>query len=183
MFDWEFAILEALHSLGGEADLKDTYAFLDERLPSSGRHTKFGNGVHTSNLVRRHISDLCLRGYVIRQKRGRYSLTHHGNQRFVNELAQIAPESPIVQLERRRKSFVLEVEVEALDEGGFLACCPAIPGCHAEGHTVGESIENLEDAARTILELTKRQSWPMPKGLEEFKAHKALAAQIVVPLP
>jgi len=179
MFDWDFAVLEALYSLGGEASIQETRQALKQR----GGLQKAKLDQSWEGQVPRRISRLRLEGYLSRQARGRYSLTHQGWQRFVNELALNAPESPILQKERSRKSLVLDVEVEALDEGGFLASCPAIQGCHAEGNTVGESIENLEDVARTFLELFSKQDWPMPRGLEEYKTRRHLAAQIVVPLP
>lgn len=52
--------------------------------------------------------------------------------------------------------YKLPVEIEALSEGGFLAICSAIQGCHAEGATIAEALENLEDVARQLLELRRQ---------------------------
>lgn len=41
------------------------------------------------------------------------------------------------------KKYLLKVEVEPLEEGGYLAICPDIQGCHAEGETVAEALEIL----------------------------------------
>jgi predicted RNase H-like HicB family nuclease len=53
----------------------------------------------------------------------------------------------------------------------------------AEGNTVAEAIENLEDGAVVLLGLHKRHGLPLPEGLEEFKHSKVLEAQLVIPLP
>ena len=181
----EFAVLEAFYSIGGEADLAEIYSFLESRRSrKKTAETPVDDGRATFHeRVRSLISDLRLEGYLVRQKRGRYSLTHQGRQRFLNELARVAPESPLLMKKRGRKSVVVNVQVEALEEGGFLANCPAIQGCHAEGNTVAEALENLEDVARVILELRRQEDWPLPNGLEEFAPSRVLEAQLTVPLP
>ena len=37
--------------------------------------------------------------------------------------------------------YPLLVTVAPLEEGGFLAVCPQIEGCHAEGATIGQAID------------------------------------------
>ena len=32
------------------------------------------------------------------------------------------------------------------EDGGFTVSCPAIPGCHSEGETTEEVLENIKDA-------------------------------------
>ncbi|MBI3361354.1 MAG: type II toxin-antitoxin system HicB family antitoxin [Chloroflexi bacterium] len=49
------------------------------------------------------------------------------------------------------------IEVERLEEGGYLLVCEAIPGCHAEGQTVGEALDNLRSVAEAIYELSVEQ--------------------------
>lgn len=55
------------------------------------------------------------------------------------------------------KSLALSVEIEPLIEGGYLTLCPAISGCHAEGKTIGQALDNLRDVARVIYELCQEQ--------------------------
>lgn len=38
----------------------------------------------------------------------------------------------------------LSIRVRAEDQGGFLAWCPALPGCNARGQTRQEAIRKLE---------------------------------------
>jgi predicted RNase H-like HicB family nuclease len=78
---------------------------------------------------------------------------------------------------------LIPVQVESLDEGGYLATCDAIQGCHAEGDSVAEALENLEDVAKALLEVQKEDGVPLPAGLEEFIVGMTLNAQLVVPVP
>jgi predicted RNase H-like HicB family nuclease len=41
--------------------------------------------------------------------------------------------------------------VECMEEGGYYAECPIIQGCHVEGDTYAEAIENLQDAIQIII--------------------------------
>lgn len=34
------------------------------------------------------------------------------------------------------------------EDGGFIVSCPALPGCHSEGETLEEALENIRDAIR-----------------------------------
>ena len=131
MFRWGFAILEAIHSLGSEASLSEVYSVLEQHFPLTGQDQKetiYSRRPAYQHQVRNHISNLCQHGSLVRQRRGHYSLSHQGTQRFLNELAEYDPESPLVAKERDRKSWIIEVEVESLEEGGYLAACPAIQG-------------------------------------------------------
>ena len=51
----------------------------------------------------------------------------------------------------------LPVKIEALAEGGYLALCPDIAGCHAEGKTIGQALDNLRDVAQIIYELCQEK--------------------------
>ena len=44
------------------------------------------------------------------------------------------------------------IVIECMEEGGYYAECPLLQGCHAEGETYSEAIENLQDVMRIILE-------------------------------
>jgi predicted RNase H-like HicB family nuclease len=49
----------------------------------------------------------------------------------------------------------LQVQIEPLAEGGYLAMCPKITGCHAEGATIGEAIDNLHSVTQVIYDLCR----------------------------
>lgn len=38
------------------------------------------------------------------------------------------------------------------EDGGFNISCPALPGCHSQGDTEREAIENIKDAIAGCLE-------------------------------
>ena len=56
--------------------------------------------------------------------------------------------------------YRLPVKIEFLEEGVYLASCPAIQGCHAEGRTIGEALDNLQSVAKAIYELCKEKGLP-----------------------
>jgi len=58
----------------------------------------------------------------------------------------------------------LPVEIEPLEEGGYLASCPAIQGCHAEGATIGAALDNLRDVAQVIYELCQEKRLAFVEG-------------------
>ncbi len=47
--------------------------------------------------------------------------------------------------------MVYSVIIEKGDDFGYVVHCPAIPGCHSQGNTVEEAIENIKDAIRGCL--------------------------------
>jgi predicted RNase H-like HicB family nuclease len=50
-----------------------------------------------------------------------------------------------------------EVLVEESDEG-FAVSVPALPGCHSQGYTESEALENIADAIRGYLEVADELS-------------------------
>jgi predicted RNase H-like HicB family nuclease len=47
--------------------------------------------------------------------------------------------------------MVYRVVIEKGEDFGYIAHCPAIPGCHSQGNTIEETIENIKDAIRGCL--------------------------------
>lgn len=41
--------------------------------------------------------------------------------------------------------------IEKGEDFGYVAHCPAIPGCHSQGKTLEETIENIKDAIQGCL--------------------------------
>jgi predicted RNase H-like HicB family nuclease len=42
--------------------------------------------------------------------------------------------------------MVYRVIIEKGEDFGYVVHCPAIPGCHSQGNTIEEAIENIKDA-------------------------------------
>lgn len=45
-----------------------------------------------------------------------------------------------------------KVIIEECEEGGFYAECPAFPGCHVEGETYEETIQEMREAVKNFVE-------------------------------
>jgi predicted RNase H-like HicB family nuclease len=46
----------------------------------------------------------------------------------------------------------LKVTLEEAEEGGYIVSCPALPGCHSQGDTAEEALENIREAIEGCLE-------------------------------
>ena len=53
------------------------------------------------------------------------------------------------------KIFLYPVAIESCEEGGFFADCLSLQGCHAQGETYVEVIENIEDVIKAHIEIRK----------------------------
>lgn len=42
--------------------------------------------------------------------------------------------------------------IEKEEEGGFHAYCPSLPGCHTQGESYEEVIDNIKDAIKLYVE-------------------------------
>jgi predicted RNase H-like HicB family nuclease len=63
------------------------------------------------------------------------------------------------------KKYQLNVTVEPLDDGRFLALSSDLQGCLAEGDTIADALANVEDAARVIIEYRRDHGWSLPPEL------------------
>ena len=78
-----------------------------------------------------------------------------------------------------KRTYMLPVEVEGLEDGRFLAVCPTLQGCHAEGDTIAEALENVEDVARIVIELSLEKGLPLPEELRGTAPPKIRAEMVV----
>jgi len=67
----------------------------------------------------------------------------------------------------KTKTFLYPVTIEACEEGGFFASYPSLQGCHAEGETYSEVIENIEDVIKAHLEVRKKHGEFVPEMIVE----------------
>lgn len=47
--------------------------------------------------------------------------------------------------------MVYRVIIDKGEDFGYVVHCPAIPGCHSQGNTIEEAIENIKDAIKGCL--------------------------------
>jgi predicted RNase H-like HicB family nuclease len=163
----ELDILESLERNGGSATAEEILSGLNGSSPSL-------------STLRNRLRRLVLQEYVVRF-RSQYHLTLIGREHLFDELSWREPESPILAKAKKRKSYVLTVEIERHDEGGYLASCPDLPGCHAEGTTVAEALENLEDAAVLFVKIFPEKHKPIVTR-DEYRRGRVLNAELVIPL-
>ena len=53
---------------------------------------------------------------------------------------------------------------EDLEDGGYNVSCPALSGCHSQGETIEEALENIKDAIQGCMEVINQRAL---KGVEE----------------
>ncbi|HKZ63307.1 MAG TPA: type II toxin-antitoxin system HicB family antitoxin [Thermoplasmata archaeon] len=44
------------------------------------------------------------------------------------------------------------------EDGGYVASCPALPGCHSQGETIAEARRNIRDAIRLCLDVLNERA-------------------------
>ena len=44
------------------------------------------------------------------------------------------------------------------EDGGYVASCPALPGCHSHGETIAEARRNIRDAIRLCLDVLNERA-------------------------
>ena len=54
--------------------------------------------------------------------------------------------------------MIYRVTIEKGEDFGFVVHCPAIPGCHSQGNTIEEAIENIKDAIRGCLSVLDEEA-------------------------
>jgi predicted RNase H-like HicB family nuclease len=62
--------------------------------------------------------------------------------------------------------YVLPVEIQALEEGGYLARSPALPGFLVQADTIEEVISLSPGVAQTLIESMRENNVPLPPTLQ-----------------
>lgn len=78
--------------------------------------------------------------------------------------------------------LVLPVVVQPQEDGpGFLAICPTLQGCHAEGDTVGAALDHVQAVAEALLALRREDGlpWPLPDPHAE-SGRTAMQGQLAI---
>ncbi len=64
---------------------------------------------------------------------------------------------------RSKQIYNYTVLLEKEQEGGYHAFCPILKGCHSQGDTFEEAIENITEAIELYLESLIADNIPIPK--------------------
>lgn len=63
--------------------------------------------------------------------------------------------------------FLLTLQIEPLEEGGYLATSEDLQGLLAQGRTVAETMEIAQDVARKLVESYLEHGDPLPPKISE----------------
>jgi antitoxin HicB len=66
------------------------------------------------------------------------------------------------------QELLLNVHLEPLPEGGFLATSDDLPGLVAQGRTVAETLEIAQDVARKLVESYAEHGDELPPALRDL---------------
>ena len=77
------------------------------------------------------------------------------------------------------QTFIFTINIGPCEEGGFFADCPVLQGCHAEGDTYGEAIDNITDVIKTHIEIKRQNREVVPS----IKISKPSDMTVQFPLP
>jgi predicted RNase H-like HicB family nuclease len=75
----------------------------------------------------------------------------------------------------------IRLHVEPLEEGGYVATSPDVPGLVAEGRSIVEAVEIAQDLARKIVESCLEHGDPVPPALTDLGTSPA-AVDLLVPV-
>ena len=64
------------------------------------------------------------------------------------------------------KLYSLQIEIEPLEEGGYLATSPVLPGFLVEGETMEEVLHEAPIVAQALLEALRDLGKPLPATLQ-----------------
>ena len=75
----------------------------------------------------------------------------------------------------------IRLHIESLDEGGFLATSPDVPGLVAEGRSVTEATEIAQGLARKMAESCVEHGDPLPRALASIQ-DRNVGIDLLVPV-
>jgi len=55
------------------------------------------------------------------------------------------------------------IDIEKGEDFGYVAHCPALPGCHSQGNTIEEALDNIRDAIVGCLAALDEQLLPQKR--------------------
>ena len=77
----------------------------------------------------------------------------------------------------------IRLHIEPLDEGGFLATSPDVPGLVAEGRSVTETAEIAQGLARKLAESCMEHGDPLPRALADLLLpERSVGIDLLVPV-
>lgn len=78
--------------------------------------------------------------------------------------------------------IMISIQIEPLEEGGFLATSDDLQGFLAQGRTVAETIEIAQDVARKLIESYIEHDDPLPELVQKQLNKPARIAKVRIPV-
>ncbi|OHE54823.1 MAG: hypothetical protein A2Z47_01785 [Thermodesulfovibrio sp. RBG_19FT_COMBO_42_12] len=61
-----------------------------------------------------------------------------------------------------KREYRFTIIIEPCEEGGYFAMCPSFPGCHVEGKTYEETMDEMKAAIDAFIEDYQAEGEPIP---------------------
>ncbi len=74
--------------------------------------------------------------------------------------------------------IIIDLHIEYLPEGTYLATAKNLPGLVAQGRTVEETVEIARDVARKLIESYQEHGDPLPSTIRKIKTHCEISAAV-----
>ncbi len=71
-----------------------------------------------------------------------------------------------IPIDQPSREFLLDIKIEPLEEGGYLATSDELQGLLVQGRTVAEVIEFAQDAAAKLVESYLEHGDPLPPRIQ-----------------
>ena len=78
--------------------------------------------------------------------------------------------------------FFLELQVEPLEKGGYLATSRDFPGLVAQGRTMAETLEIAQDVARKLVESYLEHGDPLPSKVRMALRRLRRSTKVMIPV-
>lgn len=78
---------------------------------------------------------------------------------------------------------IIRLDIESLEEGGFVATSPDVPGLVAQGSTLGETLDIARDVARRIAESCIEHGDELPVIFRQSYTPGPMAFAVPVAVP
>jgi len=76
--------------------------------------------------------------------------------------------------------YILPIEIQPLEEGGYLARSPTLPGFLVQANTVEEVVSLAPGVAQTLIEAMQEKGVPLPETLHTVEP--PFHADLLVPV-
>jgi len=78
--------------------------------------------------------------------------------------------------------IMVHIQIEPLDEGGYLATSDDLEGLIVQGRTVAETMEIAQDVARKLIEAHLEHGDPLPPAISSALSRKEEKVTVFIPV-